>query len=266
MILNVGGVVETASWRDLPDAILLAWQGGQETGNSIADILSGKVDPSGKLATTFPMKYADVPSAGSFPGKELPTEQSADQGPMAAFQRSRPAEVTYTDGIYVGYRYYETFNVKPAYEFGYGLSYTNFEYSNMKLSSTKFSKTLTVRVDVKNTGSVTGKEVVELYLSAPATKLDKPAEELKGFAKTKLLQPGESQTMTFTLTSRSLASFDTPSSTWVAEAGKYVVKIGASSEDIRQSASFTLARDLKVKKVTVSLVPKEVINELKPSM
>jgi beta-glucosidase len=264
VILNVGGVVETASWKEMPDAILLAWQGGQETGNSIADILSGRVDPSGKLAITFPVKYEDVPSASTFPGKELPTDQNANEGPMAAFRRSVPAEVTYNDGIYVGYRYYETFNVKPSYEFGYGLSYTTFEYNNIKLSSTRFSKRLTVTVDVKNSGSVAGKEVAELYITAPAKELDKPAIELKGFAKTRLLQPGESQTLTFTLDSRSLASFDTPSLTWIAEAGQYVVKIGASSEDIRQSASFTLARDLKVKKVTDSLAPKVAVDELKP--
>jgi beta-glucosidase len=265
IILNTGGVIETASWRDTPDAILLAWQGGQETGNSIADIISGKVNPSGKLAVTFPVSYEDVPSSKTFPGKELTTDQSADQGPVSSFMRIRPAEVTYEDGIYVGYRYYESFKVQPAYEFGFGLSYTDFTYSNIKLSSPKFSEKMTVTVDIKNTGTVAGKEVGELYLTAPAKKLDKPVIELKGFAKTKLLQPGESQTLTFTLSNRSLASFDTPSSTWVAEAGTYNVKIGASSEDIRQTASFTLAKDLKVKKDTVSLVPKEEINEIKPT-
>ena len=144
VLLNIGGVIETASWRDLPDAILLAWQAGQETGNSVADILSGKVNPSGKIATTFPVTYEDVPSAKTFPGKELPAEKTTDQGqgPLSSFMRIKPAVVTYEDGIYVGYRYYETFKVKPAYEFGYGLSYTNFTYSNLKLSSPKFSGTL----------------------------------------------------------------------------------------------------------------------------
>jgi beta-glucosidase len=264
VILNVGGVVETVSWKDLPDAILLAWQGGQETGNSIADILIGKVNPSGKIATTFPVNYQDVPSAKTFPGKELVVAKSADQGPLSSFMRNVPSEVTYEDGIYVGYRYYETFKVKPAFEFGYGLSYTNFTYSKIKLSSPKFTGTITVTVDVRNSGTVEGKEVAELYLSAPALKLDKPSIELKGFAKTKLLKPGESQTLIFIINGRSLSSFDTASSSWIAEAGKYEVKIGASSKDIRQSAAFTLAKDLTVKKETVSLVPKEKINELKP--
>jgi beta-glucosidase len=264
VILNVSGVVESASWRDLPDAILLAWQGGQETGNSIADIISGKVNPSGKIATTFPITYEDVPSAKTFPGKELTSETPADQSPLSSFRRVKPAEVTYDDGIYVGYRYYETFKVKPAYEFGFGLSYTNFTYSNLKLSSPKFTGNITVSVDIKNSGGAAGKEVAELYISAPSAKLDKPSLELKGFSKTKLLQPGESQTLTFIIDSRRLSSFDPAISSWIAEAGKYEVKIGASSKDIRQRATFILAKDITVKKETVSLVPKEKINELKP--
>jgi beta-glucosidase len=267
VLLNIGGIIETASWKDLPDAILLAWQAGQETGNSVADILSGKVNPSGKIADTFPLTYDDVPSAKTFPGKELPAEKTTDQGngPLSSFMRIKPAVVTYEDGIYVGYRYYETFKVKPAYEFGYGLSYTNFTYSNLKLSSPKFTGTITVTVDVKNSGLVAGKEVAELYLSAPAVKLDKPSLELKGFAKTRLLKPGESQTLTFTVDSRRLSSFDPAISSWIAEAGNYQVSIGASSKDIRQKASFSLAKDLTVKKESVSLLPKEKVNELKPT-
>jgi beta-glucosidase len=262
VILNVGGVVETASWKDIPDAILLAWQGGQETGNSIADILGGKVNPSGKLAATFPVNYEDNPSSKTFPGKELPTNPSA-QAQQGA--RGRAAEVTYEDGIYVGYRYYETFKVKPSYEFGYGLSFTNFEYSNLKLSSTQFNDNLTVTVDVKNAGKAAGKEAAQLYLSAPTGKLDKPAMELKAFAKTRLLQPGESQTLTMVINSRSLASFDPEASSWIADAGTYTVKVGASSKDIRQNATFTLGKPLTVKKETASLIPKVKINELKPA-
>jgi beta-glucosidase len=264
VILNVGGVIETASWKDMPDAIVLAWQGGQETGNSIADILKGKVGPSGKLATTFPVDYEDVPSAKNFPGKELPSEQP-QQG-QQGFGRGRPAEITYEEGIYVGYRYYETMRVKPSYEFGYGLSYTGFEYSNLKLSSSSFSGSLTVTADVKNTGKVAGRETAQLYLSAPAGKIDKPVMELKGFAKTQVLQPGESQTLRFVLDGRSLASFNPAVSSWIADEGTYTVKVGASSKDIRQSATFVLGKSLTVKKETVSLVPKVKINELKPDM
>jgi beta-glucosidase len=195
--------------------------------------------PSGKIASTFPVNYEDVPSAKTFPGKELPTVQTANQTPAVAQGRgSRQALVTYEEGIYVGYRYYETFNVKPSFEFGYGLSYTSFGYSNLKLSSTKFSGSITVSVDIMNTGTKAGREVVELYLTAPAATIDKPSIELKGFAKTRLLQPEETQTMTFKLDGRSLASFNPAVSSWIAEAGKYEVKVGASSRDIKLSTSF----------------------------
>jgi beta-glucosidase len=265
VLLNIAGVIETASWKDIPDAILLTWQAGQEIGNSVTDILSGKVNPSGKIATTFPVTYDDVPSAKTFPGKELSEEKDKDEGPSVPFRAAKPATVIYDDGIYVGYRYYETFKVKTAYEFGYGLSYTNFTYTNLKLSSTKYTGTITVTVDLKNSGTVAGKEVTELYLSAPGIKLDKPSLELKGFAKTKLLKPGESQTIAFIIDSRRLSSFDPASSSWIAEAGKYEVKIGASSKDIRQRSTFILAKEITAKKETVSLVPKEKIYELKPT-
>jgi len=261
VVLNIGGVIETASWRDNVDAILLAWQPGLEAGNAIADILNGKVNPSGKLATTFPMDYPDVPSAKSFPGKEHP-EQA--QGGTGGFMRGVPADVTYEEGVYVGYRYYSTFNVKPAYEFGYGLSYTDFSYSNLKLSSTNFNKSINVTFTVTNNGKVAGKEVAQLYLSAPAQKMDKPAEELKAFAKTNLLQPGQSQTISFTLRAADLASFDTQSSSWIAEAGKYSVKVGSSSTKIRFSSTFSLPKEVVVEKVNKVLAPKESINEAKP--
>ncbi|HVV55843.1 MAG TPA: glycoside hydrolase family 3 C-terminal domain-containing protein [Mucilaginibacter sp.] len=258
VVLNIGGVIDVTPFRDEVDAILLAWQPGQEGGNAITDVLSGKVDPSGKLATTFPAKYSDEPSAKNFPGKEFP-----EKATMTVVGRSVPAEVTYAEGVYVGYRYFSTFGVKPAYAFGYGLSYTTFAYSGLKLSSTSFHNKLTVSVTVTNTGKVAGKEVAELYLSAPKGAVDKPSEELKGFAKTKLLQPGESETLTFTLVPHDLASFNTAQSAWIADAGKYEVKIGASSEDIKLVKSFSLAKTLTVEKVHNALAPQVSIDELK---
>lgn len=256
VILNVGGITETASWRDKADAILLAWQPGLEGGNAIADILAGKVNPSGKLAATFPVAYSDVPSAKSFPGKELPGDAPAN--PIMG----KPSEVTYDDGVYVGYRYYNTFKVKPAYEFGYGLSYTNFGYSNFKLSSKNFNGKITASVLITNKGAIAGKEVVELYLSAPAKQLDKPESELKGFAKTRLLKPGEAQLVTFTLNAADLASFNTAASTWIAEKGDYKVKIGSSSLDIKKDGKFNLAQSLNVEKVHKILAPAHPIHEL----
>ena len=246
VILNIGGVWETASWRDYPDAILLSWLPGQEGGHAMADILKGAINPSGKLPDSFPVKYEDVPSASTFPG------EPADE-PINSF---------YKEGIYVGYRYYDSFDVPTAYEFGFGMSYTTFEYSDLQLSNTQFSDKLAVNVTVKNTGVVAGKEVAQLYLSAPQTVLEKPVHELKGFAKTKLLQPGETQQLSFELDERSLASFWSGISAWVADKGDYEVRVGASSKDIRLKASFNLPNDIVVEKVHDVLYPNFHIKEL----
>ena len=259
VVLNVGGVVETATWRDKVDAVLLSWQPGLEAGNAVVDVLSGKVNPSGKLATTFPVKYEDDPTGKNFPGKEFP--EKAEPGMFG--MKQIPGEVTYEEGIYVGYRYYNTFNVKPAYEFGYGLSYTDFKYDNLSLSSKTFDKAITATINVTNTGKTAGKEVVELYITAAKGKLDKPSEELKGFAKTALLQPGQSETLTFTIDANALASFDTDATSWIADAGTYNVKVGSSSASIKQTADFSLAKLIVVEKCNKVLVPQVPINELK---
>jgi beta-glucosidase len=266
VVLNIGGVIETASWRNFPDAILLAWQAGQEAGNSIADVLSGGENPCGKLASTFPVRYEDVPSSKNFPGiiidKAKPKTSGDDDG-MSAFQNPRASRITYEEGIYVGYRYYETFRVRPAYEFGYGLSYTSFEYGPISLSAPTFSGEIAATLNIRNAGKAAGKDVAQLYVAAPFSKIEKPVLELKAFTKTRLLNPGESQTLRIVLKPRQLSSFDPASSTWIAEAGKYEVKIGASSRDIRQTASFLLEKDLVVKKESVALVAKVTINEMK---
>ncbi len=246
VVLNVGGVWETASWRNYPDAILLAWHPGQEGGYAVADIIKGSINPSGKLPDSFPIKYEDVPSSSSFPGVPI-------ENPINSF---------YEEGIYVGYRYYDSFNVPTAYEFGYGMSYTTFEYSDLKLSSTNFLSKMKVTVTVKNTGKVAGKEVVQLYLSAPSVEIEKPVQELKGFAKTKLLKPGESEQITFELDERSLASFWSGISSWVADKGDYEVRIGASSKDIREKASFNLQKELVIEKAHNVLYPNVMMKEL----
>jgi beta-glucosidase len=174
-----------------------------------------------------------------------------------------PEEITYEDGIYVGYRFFDSYGVQPAYEFGFGLSYSSFEYKNLKISAGQFSKKITASVDITNTGKTAGKEVVQVYLNAPAGKLDKPTQELRAFAKTRLLQPGESQKLSFTLESRDLASFNSAVSAWVADAGNYTLKIGASSRDIRQTAQFSLQKEIIVEKVNRVLTPAVKISELK---
>jgi beta-glucosidase len=264
VILNIPGVVEVASWRNMVDAILVAWQPGQEGGNSVVDVLSGKVNPSGKLAATFPMTYSDSPSAKNFPGIAEKSDKKDDAADLSgfSFMRRTPWEVVYEDDIYVGYRYYNTFKVPVAYEFGYGLSYTSFDFSNIKLSSSEFKNQITVSVDVKNTGKVAGREVVQLYRTAPAQKLNKPEEELTAFAKTKSLKPGETQSLNFTIKAQDLASFDEKTSSWIAEAGKYSLKIGNSSSDIKQTGTFNLKNELVTGKVSKALIPQREIKRL----
>jgi beta-glucosidase len=239
VLLNIGGVIETASWKDLPDAILLAWQPGQEAGHVIADILCGKFTPSGKLATSFPVRYEDVPSAKNFPGTP----------------EAKPTTVVHEEGIYVGYRFHEKFKVNSSYPFGHGLSYTRFSYSGLKLSDQVFKDSLRVSIAIINSGKRAGREIVQLYLGCPAIRMDKPLKELKGFVKTRLLQPGESETVTFTISAASLASFDPALHAWVAEAGKYFVIIGTSSGNIQAKESFQLRQELVVERVHPVLMP-----------
>jgi beta-glucosidase len=240
MILNVGGVIETTSWKEQPDAILLAWQAGQEGGNSVADVLSGKANPSGKLPMTFPLRYADVPSAPNFP-QDYKLDLSYFRGNLNSGKKEPVRNIDYTlyeEDIFVGYRYFDTHSKEVSYPFGYGLSYTDFEYANATITEKKGVYTLTV--DVKNTGVMAGKEVVQLYVSAPAGKLPKPAKELKTFAKTKELMPGESQKVTMVIRASDLASFDESAGSWVTDKGTYKVQLGSSSRDIRNSMDITI--------------------------
>jgi len=265
VILNVSGVIETASWSAVPDAVLCAWQPGQEGGNSVVDVLTGKVNPSGKLAISFPIKYDDSPTAKNFPGYAIKQEGQKDDTPDQSgfsFMQRVPWEVVYEEDIYVGYRYYNTFDVPVAYEFGYGKSYTTFGFSNLKLSSDELEGQITVSVEVENTGKVAGREVVQVYASAPGGKLEKPEEELVAFGKTTLLKPGKKEKLTFTIDAKLLASFDEASSSWLTEAGEYTLKVGTSSKDIKLKESFKVASDLMVEKVSKSLVPQKEINKL----
>ncbi|MBQ0096371.1 MAG: glycoside hydrolase family 3 C-terminal domain-containing protein [Bacteroidales bacterium] len=256
VVLNVGGVVETASWKNLPDAILLAWTPGQEVGNSVADIITGKSNPSGKLSMTFPLSYLDIPSSANFPYyKPQPNKGGAgDFAALAAamgYKIPEPEPVKnydytdYAEGLNVGYRYFNTNGVEVSYPFGFGLSYTAFEYGKPSVKVGKDG--VTVTLTVKNTGKVAGKEAVQLYIAAPAGGLEKPACELKAFAKTRELKPGESQTLVMTVTPYELASFNDAESAWETAAGTYKALVGASVEDIRGIASFKISRALSWK-------------------
>ena len=246
VVLNIGGVIETASWKNIPDAVLLAWQAGQEGGNSVTDILTGKQSPSGKLPMTFPIGLMDAASSANFP-------IDSDTGVYFTNRREDIGQkdvdqTEYAEGIYVGYRWFDKQNLPVSYPFGYGLSYTTFEYSEPSVAND--GKTVTAKVTVKNTGSYAGKEVVELYAAAPAGSLDKPVKELRAYGKTKVLEPGESQTLTLTFATADLASFDEAKSAWVVDAGSYNFLFGASSRDIRcEAAAEVAASETKVNNV-----------------
>jgi len=232
VLLNITGVIETASWKDLPDAILTAWQPGQEGGNSVVDVLKGAENPSGKLPMTFPVKYEDVPSAKNFPS-DYATEINVSN------DKKRNVDYTnYKEGIYVGYRHYSTVGKAVSYPFGFGLSYTNFSCSNLQLKQQ--GDDIVADITITNTGKKAGKEVAELYVTAPKSKIDKPALELKAFAKTKLLQAGESQTVELIFNKSNLASFDESLNSWIIDKGNYTILVGASVEDIRDKAVFKL--------------------------
>lgn len=238
VILNVCGVIEAQSWISQPDAVLISWLPGQEGGNSVADIISGKESPSGRLPMTWPLSYNDVPSKNDFPN---PDEISDDElmNSLKGFTELRTEGsrknfdiTTYNDGIYVGYRYYTTKNIPVSFPFGYGMSYTSFEYGKPNVEKDG-NGNIKVSVNVRNNGKMAGKEVVQVYVSAPGKDMDKPARELKGFAKTKRLAVGESETVTINIPFESLASFNDQSNCWQVESGVYKVMVAKNAADLK---------------------------------
>lgn len=239
VVLNISGVIETSSWKNKPDAILCAWLAGQEGGNSVADVLSGKVSPSGKLPMTFPINVNDAASSVNFPIDMKANTDLVNKGE----KKSEIKNVDYADyeeDIYVGYRYFDSFDRQVSYPFGYGLSYATFEYINPMIKAE--NGIYTIALNVKNIGNYPGKEVVQLYVSAPnAEKTNKPAKELKAFTKTKELQPGESVTVTLTVKASELASYNEESSSWIVDEGNYAFLLAASSRDIKATLNADVA-------------------------
>jgi beta-glucosidase len=221
VVLHNGSPVAMSSWIDKVPAIVEAYYPGQECGNAIAAVLFGDVNPSGKLPDTFPVRYEDNPAFISYPGEA--------------------GKVLYGEGIYVGYRYYDAKKIEPLFPFGHGLSYTTFKYSNLKVTPEKVEQggQVTVTVDVKNTGKRPGKEVVQLYVRDAAARVARPPKELKAFSKVSL-EPGEAQTVTFTLDKQALSFWDAATHQWEAEPGVFEVQAGSSSRDIRVKKTFEL--------------------------
>ncbi len=244
VLLDICSPIDVASWQDQIDALVCTWQGGQESGFSVADVLSGKVNPSGKLPMTFQIKYGDAYADKNFPGNVDDKTLGAmfmwgydkDKAPE---ERNPEANIDYTnyeEDIYVGYRYFDSFGKNVAYPFGFGLSYTTFSYDNMNVSEA--GGVYTVKVDVKNTGSRAGRNVVELFVAAPnSKKLNKPEKELRNYAKTKNLKPGETETITMQVKTEDLASFNEKASAWKTDAGDYTFMICSSANDIEAKAT-----------------------------
>ena len=258
VIINSGSVMETASWRDRVDAILVAWQPGIEGGNSVADILTGKVNPSGKLTMTWPIAATDHPSTANF-AKEYDMYTYKN---MEGWGKGNIPGVDFSnheEDIYVGYRYFDTFKKDVAYPFGFGLSYTTFEMGKPSVKAN--GKNIEVSVTVKNTGKVAGKQVAQVYVTAPKGAYEKPAKELKAFGKTRELKPGESQTLKMTLEKRDLASFDEANSQWKVDAGNYLFQVGTDVENIKGTATLKVAE--YTEKTSSACAPNVQLNYLK---
>lgn len=267
VILNICSSVETASWKNMVDAVICAFQPGQEVGNCVADVLTGKVNPSGHLPMTFAIKYGDAPSDSNFPYDYEFKMPSFAMGSGMNFEskekEEKPKEAVrnvdftdYEEGIYVGYRYFETFDKEVSYPFGHGLSYTTFSFEIV--SSDINGDNCEMKVAVKNTGNCAGKESVQVYVKAPAGGLEKPAKELRAFAKTKLLQPGESEVVTLSWKLMDMASLNEKSSSWELPKGTYQWMVGASSADVRCTVTQKVSKVQKVKVHNAMIPPYKI--------
>ena len=268
VLLDICSPIDVASWQDQVDALVCTWQGGQESGFSVADVLSGKVNPSGKLPMTFQIKYGDAYADKNFPanvddktlGAMFMWGYNKDQAPKERTPQANIDFTNYEEDIYVGYRYFDSFGKPVAYPFGFGLSYTTFGYEN--LSVTETNGVYTVKVDVKNTGDKAGRNVVELFVAAPnSKKMNKPEKELRNYAKTKLLLPGETETVTMKVATEDLASFNEKASAWKTDAGVYTFMICSSANDIEAKA--TAPVKAWTKKVNNVMKPNVKLNLLK---
>ena len=235
VILNVGGVIETAPIQDYADAILLAWQPGLEAGNSIVDVLTGQSTPSGKLPMTWPIALDNIPSTKNFPDGFTWREEML-MSPAEICKLPNLGNTRYEEGLNVGYRFFQTANKEVSYPFGFGMSYTNFKYSDAKVQ--RRGDKYIASVTITNTGNYSGKEAVQLYITAPEGKLEKPIYELKAFGKTKELQPGESQRVNMEFTNYDLASYDESQQAYITDAGDYIARFASSAADIRQNVTF----------------------------
>ena len=242
VILNIGAPIETASWKEYPDAILLAGLPGQEAGYAVTDVLKGAVNPSGKLVDTYVVDFMTIPSTANFPvnARELQSAARANRNNPDAEPVANYDFTVYEERLDIGYRYYDRHPEEVSYPFGFGLSYTTFAYSEPQAKVADGVVNLSVKVT--NTGSVAGKEAVQVYIEAPGGGLNSLTKELKAYGKTALLQPGDSEVLEFKLSEYELAGFSLESSCWQTLQGDYKADFAASSQDIRCQAPFTISK------------------------
>lgn len=246
VLLNTANVIDTKFIEEIDgiDAVLLMSQGGMYSGTALADVLTGKVSPSGKLVDTWPVDFMDYPSSATLGENYDPENDRAIY------------DEYYYDDIYVGYRYFDTFNVDPAFEFGYGLSYTTFDMETVSVKAD--AENVTVEVKVSNTGDTySGKEVVEVYFSAPDGDLEKPYQELAAYAKTDTLAPGESQTLTVSFKTEELSSYSEEKAAYIMEDGDYIIRVGNSSRNTKVAAVLTLDADTITEQLSNQLTMQE---------
>jgi beta-glucosidase len=252
--LNMGTWVRISDWEDKADAIIMGWEQGMGGGAPVAKIIFGEANPSGKTPTSVPVDVVgDAPNGQRY----NPTQGNFSTN-----------GVTYNEGIFVGYRYYDTYNVPVTYPFGYGLSYTAFDYGDASVSGEAFESkddTLAASVKITNAGGVAGKEIAQFYIGAPGVSMAKPVKELKGYGKTQLLQPGASEELSVEFDAMSLASYDDATGNWVVEPGRYDVYFAASSKDIRAVKSFTVPSEIIAAAVSKdALAPRVSFDEWEP--
>ncbi|HYH00851.1 MAG TPA: glycoside hydrolase family 3 C-terminal domain-containing protein [Terriglobales bacterium] len=237
VVLVAGGNVDMNGWSEQTPALLHAWYPGQEGGRALAEILFGAVNPSGKLPVSFERRWEDNPTHNSYYDPNLPAGQGGD-GPRDTGEAR--GHVAYKEGVFLGYRYFDRSETKPMFPFGYGLSYTTFKYSNLKVTpGTTNNGTVTVSFDVTNSGKREGAEVAQVYVNDKHAKIDRPVKELKGFAKVSL-KPGETRKVSVTLDRRSFSYYDVTKKDWTADAGEFGVLVGSSSADIRLEGKIRL--------------------------
>ena len=241
VVLNVGSPTEMP-WIEKVPAVIQLWYNSQEQGNALADILFGDENPSGKLPTTFPVRLEDNPAFINYPGEN--------------------GKVRYGEGIFVGYRYYEKKNVSPLFPFGHGLSYTTFKYSNLRVSKKAITpdQTVNIKVDVANTGKVSGKEIVQLYVRDIKSTFARPEKELKAFKKIEL-NPQQTKTVTFTLDREAFWYFNSTMNVWATEAGEFEILVGSSSRDIRLSGNVTLEAEKRAARLHAGLTISALLND-----